>query len=66
MRKKRTNILMAAFTALIYMVVLLVMEDDYSQAAFHKVLIQGVIFAVVFGIAIWLLDRYKNRRKKRE
>ena len=52
--------------AVVYAIVLLLISNDYSQDNLFRVVVQGAVFAVVFGLAVWLLERWKSGRDKRE
>ena len=50
--------------AIVYSVVILILSKDYSSSNLIKVSIQGVIFAMVYSGALWLLDKYRNDKNK--
>ena len=63
MRTNRQIIQTAIATGIIYAVVMLVMQGDYSGDSIIRVFVQGVIFTLVFGLAIWLMNRFRKPKK---
>lgn len=49
--------------AIVYTIAILIISNDYSADNLIKVAIQGMVFAVVFGLVIWLLESWKGRKK---
>ncbi|HMB61554.1 MAG TPA: hypothetical protein VKN36_00675 [Eudoraea sp.] len=49
--------------AIVYTIVILIISNDYSVDNLLKVAIQGVVFALVFGLVIWLLESWKGKKK---
>ena len=60
---KKSILIRTVIMAVGYSAVILIMDNDYSSDNLIKVGIQGVVFAIVFGIAVWLLDKYRSKKK---
>lgn len=63
MRSNKQIIQMAIVTGIIYAIVLLVMRGNYTMDEVIKVAVQGLIFMVVFGGAIWLMNRFRKKKE---
>lgn len=60
MRTNKQIFQTAILTGIIYAVVLLVMKGDYSGEQVVRVAVQGLIFMIVFGGAIWIMNRFRK------
>ncbi len=63
MRSNKQIIQMAIVTGIIYAIVLLVMRGNYTMEEVIQVSVQGLIFMVVFGGAIWLMNRFRKKKE---
>jgi membrane protein implicated in regulation of membrane protease activity len=63
---KKHIVLRAIVVAIIYGIVILLMSKDYSTENLGKIGVQTLVFAVVFGLAIWLLEKWRGRKNKPE
>lgn len=63
MRSNKQIIQMAIVTGIIYAIVLLVMRGNYTVEEVIEVSVQGLIFMVVFGGAIWLMNRFRKKKE---
>ena len=61
-RKKLIVQIVAAF--LLYVIISLILEKDYSKEIIYREMIEGVIFAIIYGVIIWLSSKWKGTKKE--
>ena len=59
-RKKFIVQVVAAF--LLYVIISLILEKDYSEEIVYREMIEGVIFAIIYGVIIWLSSRWRSKK----
>ncbi|MBD0778125.1 hypothetical protein HPE56_10000 [Maribacter sp. ANRC-HE7] len=62
MNKKR--LLVQVFAAiLLYVVISLVLEKDYSQAIVIREILEGMVFGLLYGVFIWFREKSKKKKQ---
>ena len=61
-RKKFIAQIIAAF--LLYVIISLILEKDYSKDIILREMTEGVVFALVYGVVIWLSARWRSGKKE--
>jgi len=59
-KKKFISQVVAA--VILYIVISVILEKDYSQETIIKESKEGLVFGVVFGVVMWLWALYKKRK----
>ena len=60
-RKKFIAQIIAAF--LLYVIISLILEKDYSKDIILREMTEGVVFAFVYGVVIWLSSKWRSGKK---
>lgn len=60
-RKRFIAQIVAAF--LLYVIISLILEKDYSKDIVLREMVEGVVFALVYGIVIWLSAKWRSGKK---
>ena len=59
-RKKIMTQVVAAF--ILYVVISLILEKDYSQEIILREMTEGIVFGVVYGLFIWISSRWRKSK----
>ena len=46
---------------LLYVIISLILEKEYTNAIILREVIEGLVFGVLYGLFIWLREKWKNR-----
>ncbi len=58
-RKKFLTQVLAAF--ILYVVISLILEQEYSREIILREMLEGVVFGIVYGIIIWISSRWRKK-----
>ncbi len=48
---------------LLYTVISLILEKEYTQSIILKELGEGLIFGIIYGLFIWIREKWKNKKE---
>jgi len=65
MNTKRLFIQVAA-AVLLYVAISLILEKEYTDAIILREVLEGLMFGVLYGIFIWVREKWKNKDKKND
>ena len=60
MNKKRL-ILQVLAAILLYVVISLILEKEYTTTAILREGIEGLIFGILYGVFIWFREKWRNK-----
>jgi uncharacterized MnhB-related membrane protein len=46
---------------LLYVIISLILEKEYTNAIILREIIEGLIFGLLYGLFIWFREKWKNR-----
>lgn len=49
---------------LLYTVISLILEKEYTQSVILRELGEGLIFGIIYGLFIWIREKWKNKRSE--
>ncbi|MDE3741626.1 hypothetical protein [Maribacter polysaccharolyticus] len=61
MNKKKLLVQVVA-AILLYVVISLILEKEYSQATVVREILEGVVFGLLYGVFIWFREKYRNKK----
>jgi len=59
--ERKKFIVQVGMAILLYMVISLILEKDMSTDTVLKELKDGLIFGLVYGVFLWIWNRYKKK-----
>lgn len=62
MEKKRI-ITQVVAAILLYTIISLILEKDYTQPIVLRELGEGLIFGIIYGLFIWIREKWKNKKE---
>ncbi len=62
MKWKRIAVQVAAAYVL-YVIISLILEKEYSKEIIYREMIEGVVFALIYGVIVWLSSKWRGREK---
>ncbi|WP_282054570.1 hypothetical protein [Maribacter luteus] len=62
MNKKRLFIQVAAAIVL-YVVISLILEKEYTQPVIVREILEGVVFGLLYGVFVYFREKFKNKKE---
>ncbi|MDV7140332.1 hypothetical protein R3X28_15680 [Maribacter sp. TH_r10] len=62
MNKKRLFIQVAAAIVL-YVVISLILEKEYTQPVIIREILEGVVFGLLYGVFVYFREKFKNKKE---
>jgi NhaP-type Na+/H+ or K+/H+ antiporter len=60
---ERKFILQALAAVVLYVVISLILEKEYTNDIILSEVLEGLVFGLLYGVFIWLREKWKNKKE---